>query len=105
MENPEKSPEYENIIDNIFKFIEESGYDSLSPQMKEKLQELHSLDYELQHGVEKEELMEIYRTGDAEIDSDFEKQLEQNLLKLIKNRKKDILLHLEGELSFLLKDF
>ena len=65
--------------------------DSFMHQLKQDLLSIASIDWEMHHGQEKEELMEIYSTGDKDIDQEFEKELQQIFLEMKTNCQKDIL--------------
>ena len=65
--------------------------DSFMLQLKEDLLSIASIDLEMHHGQEKQELMEIYNTGEKDIDQEFEKELQQILPEMKTNCQKDIL--------------
>jgi hypothetical protein len=65
--------------------------DSFMLQLKQDLLLIASIDWEIHHGQEKQELMEIYRTGDKDIDQEFEKELQQILPEMKTKCQNDIL--------------
>ena len=65
--------------------------DSFMHQLKQDLLSIASIDWEMHHGQEKQELMEIYSTGDKDIDQEFEKELQQILSEFKTNCQKDVL--------------
>ena len=65
--------------------------DSFMHQLKQDLLSIASIDWEMHHGQEKQELMEIYSTGDKDIDQEFEKELQQILPEMKTNHQNDIL--------------
>ena len=65
--------------------------DSFMLQLKQDLLSIASIDWEMRHGQEKQELMEIYSTGDKDIDQEFEKELHQILPEMKTNLQNDIL--------------
>ena len=65
--------------------------DSFMLQLKQDLLSIASIDWEMRHGQEKQELMEIYSTGQKDIDQEFEKELQQILPEMITSCQKDIL--------------
>ena len=65
--------------------------DSFMLQLKQDLLSIASIDWEMHHGQEKQELMEIYSTGEKDIDQEFEKELQQILPEMKTNCQKDIL--------------
>ena len=65
--------------------------DSFMHQLKQDLLSIASIDWEMRHGQEKQELMEIYSTGDKDIDQEFEKELQQILPEMKTNHQNDIL--------------
>ena len=71
--------------------------DSFMHQLKQDLLSIASIDWEMHHGQEKQELMEIYSTGDKDIDQEFEKELQQILPEMKTNCQKDILQKLMKE--------
>ena len=71
--------------------------DSFMLQLKQDLLSIASIDWEMRHGQEKQELMEIYSTGDKDIDQEFEKELQQILPEMKTNRQNDILQKLTKE--------
>ena len=60
-------------------------------EIKEEQIYFKELDWEYNHGSELEELMEIYQTGDEEIDQELEEELEQLLKEQIQTREIDYL--------------
>ena len=50
--------------------------DPIVTRMNEELLSIREMEYEKLHGPEKQELMEIYQTGDTDIDEEFEYELE-----------------------------
>ena len=73
--------------------------DSFMLQLKQDLLSIASIDWEMHHGQQKQELMEIYSTGEKDIDQEFEKELQQILLEMITSCQKDILQKLIKEVS------
>ena len=71
--------------------------DSFMLQLKQDLLSIASIDWEMHHGQEKQELMEIYRTGDKDIDQEFEKELQQILPEMKTNCQNNILQKLMKE--------
>ena len=71
--------------------------DSFMHQLKQDLLSIASIDWEMHHGQEKQELMEIYSTGDKDIDQEFEKELQQILPEMKTNCQNDILQKLINE--------
>ena len=71
--------------------------DSFMHQLKQDLLSIASIDWEMHHGQQKQELMEIYRTGEKDIDQEFEKELQQILPEMITSCQKDILQKLINE--------
>ena len=71
--------------------------DSFIVRLKENLLSIANIDQEKHYGHEKQELMEIYNTGEKEIDQEFEKELEEILQEIIKNYQKEILQELMQE--------
>ena len=67
--------------------------------MKENLLSIANIDQEKHYGYEKQELMEIYNTGEKEIDQEFEKELKEIRQEIIKNCQKEILQELMLEVS------
>jgi hypothetical protein len=65
--------------------------DSFMLQLKEDLLTIASMDWEMHHGPEKQELMEIYNTGEKDIDQEFEKELHQILPEMKTNCQKYII--------------
>ena len=65
--------------------------DSFMHQLKQDLLSIASIDWEMHHGQQKQELMEIYSTGEKEIDQEFEKELQQILSEIKTNCQKDVL--------------
>ena len=65
--------------------------DSFMLQLKEDLLSIASIDLEMHHGQEKQELMEIYNTGEKDIDQEFEKELQQILPEMKTNCQKYII--------------
>ena len=60
-------------------------------QLKEKLLYIAELDKERCFGDEKEELLEIYGTGDDDFDEEFQIELDQMLQETIENCQNQIL--------------
>ena len=73
--------------------------DSFMLQLKQDLLSIANIDWEMHHGQEKQELMEIYSTGDKDIDQEFEKELQQILPEMKANCQNDILQKLIYEVS------
>ena len=71
--------------------------DSFILELKQDLLSIASIDWEMHHGQEKQELMEIYSSGENDIDQEFEKELQQILLEMKTNRQNDILQKLINE--------
>ena len=71
--------------------------DSFMLQLKEDLLSIARIDWEIHNGQEKQELMEIYRTGEKDIDQEFENELQQILPEIKINHQKDILQKLTEE--------
>ena len=65
--------------------------DSFMHQLKQDLLSIASIDWEMHHGQEMQELMEIYSTGEKDIDQEFEKELQQILPEMKTNCQRDIL--------------
>ena len=65
--------------------------DSFILQLKQDLLSIASIDWEMHHGQEKQELMELYSTGEKDIDQEFEKELQQILSEIKTNCQNDIL--------------
>ena len=72
--------------------------DSFMLQLKQDLLSIANIDWEMHHGQEKQELMEIYSTGDKDIDQEFEKELQQILPEMKTNCQNDILQKLTKEI-------
>ena len=84
------------LSEQIYALVEGSEFfnnrnDSFMHQLKQDLLSIASIDWEMHHGQEKQELMEIYSTGDKDIDQEFEKELQQILPEMKTNCQKDIL--------------
>ena len=60
-------------------------------QLKQDLLSIANIDWEMRHGQEKQELMELYSTGEKDIDQEFEKELQQILSEMKTNCQNDIL--------------
>ena len=60
-------------------------------QLKENLLSIANIDWEIHHGPEKQELMEMYITGEKEVDVEFGLELEYLLRRMTQNYQKDIL--------------
>ena len=73
--------------------------DSFIVRLKENLLSIANIDQEKHYGHEKQELMEIYNTGEKEIDQEFEKELKEIRQEIIKNCQKEILQELMLEVS------
>ena len=71
--------------------------DSFMLQLKQDLLSIASIDWEMHHGQEKQELMEIYSTGDKDIDQEFENELQQILMEMKTNCQNHILQKLMNE--------
>ena len=65
--------------------------DSFILQLKQDLLSIASIDWEMHHGQEKQELMELYSTGEKDIDQEFEKELQQILPEMKTNLQNYIL--------------
>ena len=71
--------------------------DSFMLQLKQDLLSIANIDWEMHHGQEKQELMEIYNTGDKNIDQEFENELQQILTEMKTNCQNHILQKLMNE--------
>ena len=60
-------------------------------QLKENLLSIANIDWEIHHGPEKQELMEMYITGEKDVDVEFGLELEYLLRRMTQNYQKDIL--------------
>ena len=65
--------------------------DSFILQLKQDLLSIASIDWEMHHGQEMQELMELYSTGEKDIDQEFEKELQQILPEMKTNLQNYIL--------------
>ena len=90
------------LFEQIYAFVEGCEFfnnhnDSFIVRLKENLLSIANIDQEKRYGHEKQELMEIYNTGEKEIDQEFEKELKEILQEIIKNCQKKILQELMQE--------
>ena len=70
--------QYIETVSSAIKYI--NGHnDPIVTWLNEELLSIREMEYEKLFGSEKEELMEIYRTGDTDIDQEFEHELECGL--------------------------
>ena len=60
-------------------------------QLKENLLSIANIDWEIHHGPEKQELMDMYITGEKDVDVEFGLELEYLLQRMTQNYQKDIL--------------
>ena len=65
--------------------------DAFIVQLKENLLSIANIDWEIHHGPEKQELMEMYITGEKDVDVEFGLELEYLLWRMTQNYQKDIL--------------
>ena len=65
--------------------------DTFIVQLKENLHSIANMDWENHYGAEKQELMEMYITGEKDVDVEFGLELENLLQKMTQNYQKDIL--------------
>ena len=65
--------------------------DAFIVQLKENLLSIANIDWEIHHGQEKQELMEIYVTGDKDVDVEFGLELEYLLQRMTQYYQNDIL--------------
>ena len=81
--------------------------DSFLLDFKGKLHTIEQLDWERHHESDKQELMEIYGTGDKDIDQEIEMELEEELLDTTQNSEIELIHCLEEEIlkNFLLAYF
>lgn len=84
------------LFQQIFAFIEGSELfhslnDSFCDQLKQDLLSIANMDWETHHGAQKKELMEIYYTGDSELDQEFEMELEEIILEMKQTCQDEIL--------------
>ena len=90
------------LFEQIYAFVEGCEFfnnqnDSFILQLKQDLLSIASIDWEMHHGQEKQELMEIYNTGDKDIDQEFENELQQILTEMKTNCQNHILQKLMNE--------
>ena len=90
------------LSEQIYALVEgceffENHNDVFMLQLKQDLLSIASIDWEMHHGQEKQELMEINSTGEKDIDQEFEKELQQILLEIKANQQADILQKLTRE--------
>ena len=102
-QNEETTPLFQCIYD----FTKQPLYfydhnDSFLLDFKGKLHTIEQLDWERHHESDKQELMEIYGTGDKEIDQEIEMELEEELLEATQNSEVELIHCLEEEI---LKNF
>jgi hypothetical protein len=71
--------------------------DSFIIRLKENLLSIANIDQEKHYGHERQELMEIYKTDEKDIDQEFENDLEEILQEIIRNYQKEILQELMEE--------
>ena len=65
--------------------------DTFIVQLKENLLSIANIDWEIHHGPEKQELMEMYITGEKEVDVEFGLELEYLLQRMTQNYQNNIL--------------
>ena len=65
-------------VSSAIKYIDGHN-DPIVTWLNEELLSIREMEYEKLYGPEKQELMEIYQTGDADIDQEFEHELECGL--------------------------
>ena len=87
----------------INNFIESAGlfYDhnnSFLMDLKERLLTMGQLDWERHHGSQKQELMEIYRTEEIDVNQEFKMDLEHSLQEATLYCKTEVLAVLKKEL-------
>ena len=92
------------LFEQIYALVESCEFfnnhnDSFIVRLKENLLSIANIDQEKHYGHEKQELMEIYNTGEKEIDQEFEKELKEIRQEIIKNCQKEILQELMLEVS------
>ena len=92
------------LFEQIYALVEGCEFfnnhnDSFLVRLKENLLSIANIDREKHYGHEKQELMEIYNTGEKEIDQEFEKELKEIRQEIIKNCQKEILQELMLEVS------
>ena len=90
------------LFEQIYALVEGCEFfnnhnDSFIVRLKENLLSIANIDQEKHYGHEKQELMEIYNTGEKEIDQEFEKELKEILQEIINNYQKEILQDLMQE--------
>ena len=72
--------------------------DSYLLELKEKLLLIGQLDWERHHEQDKQELMEIYGTGEEDIDREIEMELEEKLLEATESSEIELIHLLEEEI-------
>ena len=72
--------------------------DSYLLELKEKLLSIGQLDWERHHEQDKQELMEIYGTGEEDIDNEIEMELEERLLEATESSGIELIHFLEEEI-------
>ena len=65
--------------------------DAFIVQLKENLLSIANIDWENHHGPEKQELMEMYITGEKDVDVEFGLELEYLLQRMTQNYQSNIL--------------
>ena len=65
--------------------------DAFIVQLKENLLSIANIDWEIHHGPEKQELMEMYITGEKDVDVEFGLELEYLLQRMTQYYQNDIL--------------
>ena len=65
--------------------------DAFIVQLKEKLLLIANIDWENHHGPEKQELIEMYITGETDVDLEFGLELEYLLQRMTQNFQNDVL--------------
>ena len=65
--------------------------DTFMVQLKENLLSIANIDWEIHHGPEKQELMEMYITGEKDVDVEFGLELEYLLQRMTQYYQNDIL--------------
>ena len=91
------------LFEHINDFIQNAGFfhdhnDSFLMELKEKLLSIGQLDWERHHVSEKQELIEIYRTDEINIDQEFKMELEQSLLEATQSCRTEVIQALKKEL-------
>ena len=79
-----------NVLVEGYEFFNNHN-DVFIVQLKENLLSIANIDWEIHHGPEKQELMEMYITGEKDVDVEFGLELEYLLQRMTQNYQKDIL--------------